>query len=82
LDKAAKYVHETYGGNTSKWDDDTKKLSVFILGLNLHYITDLVWHGLSNSSQGFINYNANTCFNRSYQRGHDNSDVGGDIMLL
>ncbi len=74
---AANYVHETY---PLPWDDDTKKLATFLLGIRSHWIADLDWHGLGGVQEGFIDVASAQEFNGDWSAAHSNSDTGGDFM--
>ncbi len=74
---AGDYVHETY---PLPWDDDTKKLATFLLGIRSHWVADLDWHGLGGVQEGFIDVASAQEFNGDWSAAHSNSDTGGDFM--
>jgi glycosylphosphatidylinositol phospholipase D len=65
----------------SKWNEETQKLFIFLLGIQSHSITDIVWHSIGGVNDGFIRENAKIAFKGDFQRSHDNADVGGDLVL-
>ena len=75
------YFRQKYGNDPTKYDEETIKLLVSMFGIQSHSITDIVWHSIDGVHHGFIRENAKIAFKGSFERSHDNADVGGDLVL-
>jgi hypothetical protein len=80
INRVAQYVHSTYGGNTTLWNAETKKFVAFLLGIESHHISDVLFHSIAGVQSGLIRENAEVCFKGVYQDGHDSGDIGCPIV--
>ena len=80
---AVRYVRETY---PKPWDEETKRLVVFMLGVICHGIADLDWHGLGGVEEGMIDLMSaqetgnQGKFSPGWQQSHTNADIGGEFI--
>lgn len=91
LDTYFNYFIRNYGRNLTNLNQKGQELFVFYLGLETHTISDMPWHNLNNTKNGFIDIDKNLNFNGNYELAHckfflihylDNSDLGGDWVVL
>jgi hypothetical protein len=48
---AINYFRQKYGTDPTKWDKETIKFAVNLLGIQAHRIQDLVWHSSEEISK-------------------------------
>ena len=81
IEFSVKYLREKYGNDPKKWNKDGQQLAVTLLGVQGHYIQDLVWHSILGIQHGWIMENAKVSFKGSFERSHENADPGGDLVM-
>lgn len=70
---AANYIYE----NLKKpWTEEDEKLVAFVMGIQSHSISDIVWHSLRGIKDGFITTDSKICFNNKWEEAHSNCDQG------
>ena len=77
LEAFGAYVHETY---PRPWNEETKRLVSFYLGIVSHDVADIDWHGLAGVREGLIDVMSRQEFNGNWQAAHGVADTGGDIV--
>jgi len=80
---AVRYFHKKYGGKPELWSEETRKAAVFFFGAQSHEISDKLWHGSVSEYKkiSMLETDGMLCFNGSFERSHENSDIGADIIL-
>ena len=50
------YIREREDFKSGDWNEDTKKLIAFLMGMNIHYMADETWEGVNNQllGEGFV----------------------------
>lgn len=73
----ADYIHENY---PKPWDEETKKVATFVLGIMVHYTSDTSWHCGAGLSEGFLCAMGYQDFEGSFEQAHNVGDTGGDVV--
>lgn len=73
----ADYIYENY---PKPWDEETKKVATFVLGVMVHYASDTSWHCGAGLSEGFLCAMGHQDFYGSFEQAHSVGDTGGDVV--
>ncbi|XP_071501888.1 phosphatidylinositol-glycan-specific phospholipase D-like [Diadema antillarum] len=76
LKTTVEYIRQHY---PKPWNEDARKLVVFLLGFASHQVADISWHSLG-IDQGFLTTMGDINFFGSFPNAHSVGDIGGDIL--
>ncbi|KAL0490848.1 phosphatidylinositol-glycan-specific phospholipase, partial [Acrasis kona] len=68
----AKHIRASY---KQPYTQEQEKVVSFLFGMTSHYMADVLWHGLADVENGFINVDAALNFHGDYSSAHSNCDT-------
>ncbi|MCL4234932.1 MAG: integrin alpha [Deltaproteobacteria bacterium] len=74
---ASEYIRANY---PQPWDEATRKLVVFLLGITVHSVSDISWHGLAGVDPGLIDAMSDMEFGGAWGDAHSQADTGGEMV--